>query len=72
MFVITDFSFWGCLRDRVYKRRPTTLQQLKEIITDETSKFPLEYYESICLNAVAYRLEECRKNSGQLIEPFIS
>ena len=70
--ILTDFSFWGCLRDKVYRRKPATIVQLKEFIMQEIGTFSLEYYKKICLDEVLYRVEECRKNNGQLIEPFIS
>ena len=67
-----DFSFWGCLRENVYRRQPNTLQQLKQYIREETAKFSMEYFAKICLDAVAFRFEECRKSSGKSIEPFIA
>ena len=67
-----DCSFWGCLRDKVYRRKPTTILQLKEFIKDEIGTFSLEYYKKTCLDQVLFRIEECRKNNGQLIEPFLS
>ena len=70
--VFEDFSFWGCLRDNVYKRKPTTINQLKDYINEAIKTLSLEYYSKICLDEVQYRIEECRKNNGQLIEPFIS
>ena len=66
-----DFSFWGYLRDKVYSHQPTSLVHLKVVIKEEVQKLPLQYYENICLQAVPHRLEECRKNNGQLIEPFL-
>lgn len=72
IFFFVDFSFWGVLRDNVYRRRPDTIQNLKEAIMDEVAKMPEKYYENICLGAVHARLVECRKSSGQLIEPFIA
>ena len=67
-----DFSFWGCLRDKIYRRKPVTISQLKDFIKEEISTFSLEYYKKICLDQVLFRIEECRKNNGQLIEPFFS
>ena len=66
-----DFSFWGCLRDNVYKHRPNTIISLKNAIKVEVQNFSLEYFQKICLEAVPKRMEECRKNSGKSMEPFL-
>ena len=66
-----DFSFWGCLRHNVYKHRPNTLIELKQVIKEEVKKFSLDYFQKICLDTVPTRMEECRKSSGQTIEPFL-
>ena len=67
-----DFSLWGVLRDKVYSNAPTTLEALKQTISNELVKLPIEYFDKICTSAVVSRLEDCRRNSGQLIEPFSS
>ena len=40
------------------------------VIQREVDKFPTSYFQKICVDAVAFRMEECRKSSGQTIEPF--
>ena len=67
-----DFSFWGVIRDKIYSRAPNTIAQLKQFITEEIHSLPLDYYTKICTSAVLSRLQECKENGGQLIEPFIS
>ena len=71
-FLVLDFSYWGILRDNVYHLKPKNLIELKSIIKEEVAKFTIDYYQKVCLETVWYRIEECRKNSGQLIEPFIA
>ena len=37
-----DFFLWGYLKFRVHRRKPSTIEQLKQIITDEVTHLPQE------------------------------
>lgn len=47
-----DFFLWGYLKDRVYKNKPTTLDELKEAIKSEIREIPRETYKNVAANFV--------------------
>ena len=65
---VLDFSFWGVLRQKVYRRNPITIGELKRYIKEEASGFPLEYFMKTCNNEVLRRWMECKRSSGKAVE----
>ena len=63
-----DFSFWGVLRQRVFKRSPHSIDQLKNYICEEARSLPLEYFMKTCNQQVLVRWIECKRSSGKTIE----
>ena len=64
-----DFFVWGFLKDKVYKRKPKTIQQLKDFICEEAEQINLQ----MCENAVFSfhkRLEHCINVNGQSVELY--
>ena len=44
-FAPLDFFLWGYLKDRVYREKPATINDLKEAIEAEVDDIPLEMYQ---------------------------
>jgi transposase len=59
-----DFFLWGYLKNIVYKDRPTTLDVLRERITQACAEIPIEICQKVC-RSVSKRLEECRAQGGR-------
>ena len=56
-----DFFFWGYLKRKVYRHHITDLEHLKEIITDEISKIPMDLYKKV-INSIPNRMEKLLKS----------
>jgi hypothetical protein len=52
-----DFSFWACLKDKVYKSNPRT-EELKENIRREIANIPAEHLQRANQNL----FHQCVKN----------
>ena len=55
-----DLFFWGVLKDKVYARKPVTVQQLKNFIEDAFQE--IRSHRNLCRTvcvSVADRLHEC-------------
>ena len=65
-----DFFLWGYLKRRVYRNRPTSLQDLKENITEECSRIPSETLEKVVSNCYR-RMLRCKENNGGHFEHLL-
>lgn len=65
-----DFFLWGHLKAEVYKHRPTTLQALKEAITQEVAAIPREMTRKTMQN-FRERLRQCVNNGGRHLTDII-
>lgn len=65
-----DFFFWGTLKDRVYHRRPTTLVQLRDFISDEISLISSQDLSSAFRN-FEDRLRLCLRKEGGHFEQYL-
>ena len=67
-----DFFLWGVLKDKVFKRKPKTIIELKTVICEEikTINDDKELLTCVC-NSIKDRLEACIKYEGQQIENFL-
>lgn len=64
-----DFFVWGYLKNEVYKRKPETIQQLKDFICQEAAKIDGE----MCQNAIKSfhgRLKHCIDVDGYSVEYY--
>ena len=59
-----DFFLWGYLKDQVYKKRPATIEELRDRITAACAEIPIEYCANACRN-VAERLKRCQEEGGK-------
>ena len=66
-----DFSFWGVLKTRVYRRCPSTKAELKNIIVDECAKLTYNYLENICVSGVMRRFRMVCARNGRHIEHLL-
>lgn len=58
-----DFYLWGCLKDKVYANNPTTLDQLKNNITEAINSISKECLQKVSHNIVS-RAHLCLSQSG--------
>ncbi|PNF29530.1 hypothetical protein B7P43_G01911 [Cryptotermes secundus] len=65
-----DFFLWGHLKAQVYKHRPTTLQALKEAITQAVAAIPPEMTRRTVDN-FRERLRQCVNNGGRHLPEII-
>ena len=63
-----DYSVWSILKDRVYKPRPSNLQELKDKIREEVSNLSEDLLRRIVLN-LRSRAELYIANNGGHFEP---
>lgn len=65
-----DFFFWGYLKDRVYRNKPASIEELKQNIRDE-----VELLDQITIkNAVGafyHRLAHCQQANGEQFEHLL-
>lgn len=59
-----DFFLWGYLKEKVFKHRPHTLEELKNRIIEETSAIPLEMCRKAAQN-FRNRLHQCIAAEGR-------
>lgn len=67
---ICDFFLWGYLKEKVFKHRPHTLEELKDRIREEIGAIPVE----MCQNAVENfrnRLHQCIAAGGHHLSDVI-
>jgi hypothetical protein len=65
-----DFFLWGLLKDRVYGKKPQTIEDLKQEITAAVHDIPKELCNKVC-HSVPDRLCKCIEHNGSHIEPFL-
>jgi hypothetical protein len=58
-----DFFLWGFLKDRVFRRRIMTIQELKQAIVDEVAAIDEDLWRRVCGN-FRKRLQECIDLNG--------
>ena len=64
---VADFFLWGYLKDKVYARHPTSLEELKKFIREEFHTIPQEMLARACAS-VKHRLEMCCFLEGQQLK----
>lgn len=62
-----DFFLWGYLKDKVYKRKPKTIEELKTAIKQECLQVPYHLFRSVC-DSVKQRCEKCLQENGNQFE----
>lgn len=62
-----DFFLWGYLKDKVYGRKPKTIEELKNAIKEECLGVPYNLFEDVC-DSVKQRCEKCLQESGRQFE----
>jgi hypothetical protein len=67
---IYDFFLWGYLKERVFKRRPHTLPELKERIIEEVDAITREMCER-AVQSFRDRLQQCVAANGRQLEDII-
>lgn len=65
-----DFYLWGYLKDRVYRRRPNSLEQLRQYIAEEISFISRDTFQATFEN-FQKRLELCLQENGGHFEHFL-
>jgi len=58
-----DFFLWGYLKDKVYSRKPRTIEELKSSIECEIRGIPLNLCKKVC-RSVPHRLQKCMSMEG--------
>ena len=59
-----DFFLWGFLKERIYKKKPKTIDELKIRIIEEIDNIPQTMLVRVMKN-FRERLEECFNNEGR-------
>lgn len=67
---VCDFFLWGHLKDRVYRSKPRTTEELKQSIQHEIQTVPLEMIRRAMQN-FRQRLELCIQNEGQHLSDVV-
>ena len=62
-----DFFVWGFLKNKVYKRKITNLEDLQEIIKEESKSITVEMCQN-SVNSFCNRLRQCVDSDGSYIE----
>ena len=65
-----DFFLWGYLKDRVYRSRPRTLQDLQESIISETQAIPSSMLTNV-ISGFQKRVAELVDSNGAHFEQYI-
>jgi len=62
---IMDFFFWGVVKNKVYERKPQTVDEMKEFITDAFMDIDSDrkLCRTVC-QSVSYRLDACCNVDG--------
>lgn len=63
-----DFSFWGELKRKVFRRSPSTKVAMKQAIIEECATFTLDYLNNICIKEVIRRFYLVCERNGDYIE----
>lgn len=66
-----DFFLWGYLKDRVFKTKPLTLNELRQRILDECAMIPEQYFTH-CIESFYHRLAYCQEVDGKQFEHLLS
>ena len=61
------YFLWGALKDRVYKRNPRSIEELKNAITMDISKINANLCQTVCRSGTAC-LRQCLVVDGQQFE----
>lgn len=64
-----DYYLWGSLKDKIYKTRPTSLDELRSRITSEINKITTEELRRV-INQFQKRLSEVQRHDGAHIEQY--
>jgi len=65
-----DFFLWGYLKEKVFKHRPRSLEDLKERIQQEIDSIAPELTQRVMKN-FQERLHQCVANDGRLMSDLI-
>jgi len=65
-----DVFLWGYLKEKVFKHRPRSLEDLKERIQQEIDSIPTELTRRVMKN-FQERLQQCVANVGRLMSDLI-
>uniref|UniRef100_A0AAF5DTE4 Tc1-like transposase DDE domain-containing protein n=1 Tax=Strongyloides stercoralis TaxID=6248 RepID=A0AAF5DTE4_STRER len=65
-----DFSLWGYLKDRVYRNKLETIEDLKENIETEIADIPRCMLKKV-MNSFYDRVQQCRQKEGRLLDDVI-
>lgn len=65
-----DFFLWGYLKEKVYERRPNTIQELKIRILEEINNIGAELLKRVMQN-FRCRLQKCIDNQGSHLKDVI-
>jgi hypothetical protein len=65
-----DFFLWGYLKEKVFKHRPRSLEDLKERIRQEINAIPPEITQRVMKN-FRERLQKCFANDGRHMSDMI-
>ena len=65
-----DFFLWGYLKEKVFKHRPRSLEDLKERIQQEIDSIPPELTRRVMKN-FRERLQQCVANDGRHMSDMI-
>ena len=65
-----DVFLWGYLKEKIFKHRPRSLEDLKERIQQEIDSIPPELTRRVMKN-FRERLQQCVANDGRLMSDLI-
>uniref|UniRef100_A0AAF5DJG2 Transposable element Tc3 transposase n=1 Tax=Strongyloides stercoralis TaxID=6248 RepID=A0AAF5DJG2_STRER len=65
-----DFFLWGYLKDKVYRNKPETIEDLKENIETEIADIPRSMLKRV-MNSFYKRVQQCRQREGRLLDDVI-
>jgi len=65
-----DVFLWRYLKEKVFKRRPRSLEDLKERIQQEIDSIPPELTQRV-MKSFRERLQQCVANDGRLMSGLI-
>lgn len=67
---ICDFFLWGYLKEKVFKTRPHTLQELKERIIEEVNATPRDMCQQAVQN-FRNRVQQCVTDNGRHLKDIV-
>lgn len=65
-----DFSVWGIVKEKVFSRRPGSVEELKHFITDAFHTLTPALCQKIC-NSVSVRLQACASVEGRQFQHLL-